>query len=138
MKPFASVQLALAVAALAPGVAAAQRSDSPRVPTSTADGIFTMEQAREGSKVFLDRCLECHLPEQFAGEFMNSWDGAPVAMLYDAIATTMPADRPGALPVDEYSAVLAYIFLLNGIPAGERKLEGGSKSLAAIYIERSQ
>lgn len=138
MKPLASFRIALAVVTLTPTIAVSQSNDSARVPTSTTDGIFTMEQASEGSKVFLDRCLECHLPEQFAGEFMSSWDGAPVAMLYDAIATTMPADRPGALPVDEYSSVLAYIFLLNGIPAGERKLEGGSSALASIYIERSR
>lgn len=138
MKQFVRLCSTLAIAAALPATATAQTEGARRTPTSTADGVFTREQASRGSKVFLDRCLECHLPDQFAGEFMDSWDGAPVAMLYEAIATQMPADRPGALPADEYAAVLAYIFLLNGLPAGERELEGRVSSLASIYIQRNR
>lgn len=136
MRLLVRIGLALATAPLTPAIAAAQAPGTGTTVTSTADGIFTMEQARTGSKVFLDSCLECHLPEQFTGEFLDSWDGAPVAMLYDAIATQMPADRPGALPADEYAAVLAYIFLLNGIPAGKREMDGRVDALATIYIQR--
>jgi hypothetical protein len=68
---------------------------------------------------------------------MMSWSGAPASMLFEVISTSMPQDRPGALSAKQYADVLAYIFELNGLPAGARELPSEPERLARIIIERS-
>ena len=104
---------------------------------STSDGVFTAAQARRGAVVNDEVCVECHEVEEFTGSFMDSWVGAPVSMLFEDISTLMPDDRPGALPSQQYADVLAYIFELNGLPAGDRELSTDMSELSTIIIEWS-
>lgn len=127
--------LAAAVALAAPvGLAAGQSADST---LSTRDGVYSARQARRGEQVFQETCAACHLPEYFTSTMMPSWAGAPVSMLFSVISTTMPEDRPGSLASAQYADVLAYIFELNGLPAGGRELPAAPARLARIIIERS-
>jgi len=103
---------------------------------STLDGVFTEEQAKRGANVNNTVCVECHENDEFTGSFLDSWTGAPVSMLYEEIKSLMPDDRPGALKPQEYADVLAYIFSLNGIPAGPRELPTDVNALVNIFIER--
>ena len=52
-------------------------------------------------------------------------------------AEGVPYDRPGALPAEEYAAVLAYLLELNAYPAGDAPLEGDPDALRGIRIERA-
>ena len=125
----------IVLAAFVLGVAVAGAAQSDTL-ASTRDGVYTEAQARRGKGVFDGVCAECHAPVYFSQTF-PSWVGAPVSMLFDAIRTSMPEDRPGALTPQQYADVLAYIFELNGLPPGPRELPPESGRLQRILIQRS-
>ncbi len=102
---------------------------------SVRDSVYTVEQAERGKRVYNDVCIACHIPEWFAGTFLESWNGATVSALYDLISTTMPEDRPGGLGEREYADVVAYIFAMNGLPAGSTELKSKKHILDRIIIE---
>ena len=103
---------------------------------STRDGVYTEEQARRGEEVANDLCFACHVEDWFAESLLPSWDGSPLSFLYDLISTTMPEDQPGGLSPQQYADVLAYIFELNGLPAGKAELDAKKEALGQITIER--
>ena len=81
-------------------------------------------------------CADCHIENWFTGTFLASWNGAPVGYLYDVLSTTMPEDRPGSLTAREYVDVLAYIFELNGLPAGTNELPETKTELNRFLIKQ--
>jgi len=102
---------------------------------TTLDGIFSEEQAERGEQIFNDVCWECHDTFEFVESgYLYSWDGEPLFELYDYVRTMMPDDNPGSLRDREYAAVFAYLFRLNGLPAGEMRLEGEDGLLRRIVI----
>ena len=105
---------------------------------STLDGVYTVEQARRGEKIVAETCGACHMQDWFVETLMQSWAGAPVGMLYELIATTMPQDSPGGLSQQQYADVLAYIFELNELPAGQKELSASKEVLGTILLERKQ
>ncbi|MFW6078082.1 MAG: c-type cytochrome [Gemmatimonadota bacterium] len=135
----APVTAAATVAALllAASPASAQQSEAD-ARRSVLDGVFTEEQATRGGELFADRCAECHSTYEFSSTgYLLSWVGTTLDQLYDLIATTMPYDRPGALPAEEYAAVLAYLLELNAYPAGGSALADDRDALRGIRIERA-
>ena len=125
--------LLLALTAI-PGMA--QGSETAPVMQSVRDGVFTVEQAEKGAQVFEQTCQRCHQPEQFTGAgFIDAWAGQNADVLFDLIRTTMPEDNPSSLKKREYAAVLAFLFKLNGIPAGEADLPSTTRKLKQIRIE---
>ncbi len=117
---------------------AAAQSRSDGRPQSTRDGVYTVEQARRGEKIVAETCGACHMQDWFMETLMQSWAGAPVSMLFELIATTMPEDRPSGLSQQQYADVLAYIFELNELPAGQEELSANQEVLGTILIERKQ
>lgn len=105
-------------------------------PATTLDGVYTAEQARRGEEVFSRRCAACHGTDRFTGAaFVPSWSRAPLSTLYTVIRSQMPFDNPGSLEREAYASVIAYIFRLNGLPAGERALPAHADSLREITIQ---
>ncbi len=96
------------------------------------DGVYTHEQARRGEEVSLDVCYECHTDEDFTDTLMESWAGGRLSDLFDQIVNTMPEESPGALRLQEYADVLAFILELNGAPPGEQELGTQMTDLAKI------
>ena len=125
----------LALAAVLP--AGAQEAETAP-PASTMEGIYTEEQAEHGKEIMRDVCAECHMDDEFMGTFIKSWAGASVGDLFEEVSTKMPEDRPGSLRPREYAQVLAYIFRLNGLPAGEVLMPSSIEDLRKIIIEGSQ
>lgn len=101
---------------------------------TTADGVYTPEQARKGLEVHEKYCAKCHHNSYYRGSFLLSWQHQPVSALYDLIELKMPEDRPGALKPREYAALLAYVFELNDMPAGEEKLPHDHAMMEQILI----
>jgi mono/diheme cytochrome c family protein len=129
--------LTTVVLALAPQASAAQTNQTG--PTrSVRDGVYTQEQAERGAKVNEEACASCHMQDWFTETLLLSWAGATADMLYDLIRTTMPQDRPDGLSRQQYADILAYIFQLNGLPAGEDELPAGNRDLQKILIEQKQ
>ncbi len=124
----------LLVPAAQPG--AAQVRDTTAALASVRDGIFTTAQAERGAKVFEEVCMRCHQPEQFTGPgFIDAWSGQTADAPFEVIRTTMPEDNPSSLKRRDYAAVLAYLFSLNGLPAGETDLPSLTRKLKLIRIE---
>lgn len=126
--------LAAAAAVLAaPATSPAQ--DGGGDAATTLDGVFTAEQASRGEEIFSETCARCHPTSRFVGaSFRPSWSRAPVSTLFTVLRTQMPFDNPGSLEPDEYAAVLAYIFQLNDLPAGDRELPASADSLRGYTI----
>lgn len=119
----------LSALAVLPAAATAQNG-----PTTTLDGVYTAEQAEAGKTVYDGVCVECHAEDEYTGDMMLGWDGAPVFELFDLVASTMPDDNPGSLPVTDYVSVIAYILKLNGMPVGTVALPQDASELRRIYF----
>lgn len=112
----------------------AQQPDS--ATRTTLQGAYTTDQARSGATVFTQVCADCHAQARFRDSaFLNGWKGRSVRDLFELIRTQMPQDNPGGLRRAEYADVLAYIFELQGLPAGASALPSDDAALRRIRIE---
>lgn len=102
--------------------------------TTTAQGVYTPEQAQKGLEVHEEYCAKCHHYSYYQGSFLLSWQHQPVSALYDLIKLKMPEDRPGSLKPREYAALLAYVFELNDLPAGDKRLAHDHEDMEKILI----
>ncbi len=124
--------LVLAAAFIA--TAAAAQSDSSRAKPA-GPGYYTPEQADRGKASHAMNCTSCHGTEAYTGEsFTKAWVGRTAFDFYDQLRTTMPNDNPGALKKEEYVDILAYIFSINGLPAGQ-ELRVDDDALKALKID---
>ncbi len=130
----AALGAALAGLCLAGSPAGAQ-SPAP-AQRSVWDTTYTPAQAARGQTVFRTVCSSCHTPAQFAGpSFVAAWDGGTAYELFQTLRSEMPQDNPGGLPREQYLEVIAYLFQLNGFPAGSRELPADSAELRHIRID---
>ena len=128
---FGSTLLVLLLSGLATTELEGQDAETP---ASILDSVFTTEQADRGEDVFMRICIDCHLPEEFVdGRYLLSWEGQPLADMFEYVRDNMPEDNPGSLRNREYLSVLTYILKINGIPAGSRDLT--SDLASAVRIE---
>jgi mono/diheme cytochrome c family protein len=113
------------------------RAQSPApAERSVWDTTYTQAQAARGQTVFRTVCSSCHTPAQFAGpSFLAAWDGGTAYELFQTLRSAMPQDNPGGLPREQYLEVIAYLFQLNGFPAGARELPADSAELRHIRID---
>ena len=100
------------------------------------DGVYSANQARRGRARYAASCASCHLEDlsgtlaadagapPLRGEpfiaFIEGWSGR---RLFDYVKATMPADDPSSLSDEDYLDVLAYVFQVNGFPAGPMELD---------------
>ena len=112
--------------------------------TSTASGVFTAEQAKNGESAFQARCATCHgadlhstepeAPDLTEAAFRFGWHGKTIANRFEEIRSTMPYGNAGSLDDQTYIDIVAYILQFNGIPSGDRKLEPDLPALERIVI----
>jgi mono/diheme cytochrome c family protein len=115
----------------------AQDSSVTAATLATIASFYTPEQAARGEKTYRARCTRCHAPTAYTGEeFTRVWEARTAFELFDLLSTTMPDDAPGALKPEEYVDVVAYIFRLNGLPAGKQPLPVDPEALKQVRIER--
>jgi mono/diheme cytochrome c family protein len=118
---------------------AALAQDSTAKPADLAPilkGIYNAEQASRGEATYKGTCSACHATSDYIGEkFDKSWLGRTAFDLFETLRTTMPDDNPGALSRDEYVDVVAYLFKLNGYPAGDSALVADDEKLRLVKIE---
>lgn len=121
--------------------------DTTPPPKTTADGVYSAEQAAHGKDVYTQQCAACHLDDMsgsgeappLAGEgFADSWDGHTVDELDQAILNTMPVDNPGSLDPGDALAVVTYIFQKNNFPAGKEALKNDPATLKNITISNKK
>lgn len=122
-----------AVCALAAVVASAQTEER-----TVRDGVFSAAQVKRGQRIFKTICVNCHEIEEFTGPgaYLEDHDGKTLWETFEFVSAKMPDDDPGSLESAEYTAVLAYIFSVYGLPAGDADLPIDRKRLEAITITR--
>jgi len=107
-------------------------------------GVYTDVQAKRGEGIANKQCVSCHGAELAGGEagptlvgleFLGNWNSLTLGDLFDRIHTTMPADAPGSLSVQDTGDVIAYVLKLNKYPAGEKELPTDVSALGQVKIE---
>jgi S-disulfanyl-L-cysteine oxidoreductase SoxD len=111
------------------------------------DGVFTQKQADRGKELYTTHCSECHLgtlmgsdmtPSLVGGDFLSNWTGSTLGDLSERIRKTMPMNKPGSVPRDAISDILAYILSANKFPVGETELSHDAQLLRKIRIEATK
>ena len=136
MRRFLHLAVVLSFAAAS---AEAQDSSSTAAPANGKSvwmGVFTESQAARGDTEHQTNCTSCHGTEKYAGEaFTKNWIGRTAFDLFDQLKTTMPDDNPGSLSAQQYVDIIAFIFKVNGLPAGTDSLTTDTEALRLIKIE---
>lgn len=112
---------------------------------TTAEGVYSREQATRGKASYIERCAACHgrdlsgdgfAPALATDAFFLAWAGQKVDSLFSVIKATMPADKPGSLSGEATTDIVAYIFEFNQLPAGTQPLSIDPAALAQITIAK--
>ena len=116
----------------------------PAGKTSTASGVFSAEQAKNGERAFQAKCATCHgqdlhstdaeAPDLTEGAFKFGWQGKTIANRFEQIRGSMPLGNARSLDDQTYIDIVAYILQFNGIPAGNQKLEPDDRVLEQIVV----
>lgn len=103
---------------------------------STADGVYTLDQARRGKDVFALACQACHSPTVHAGApFRNAWFGRTLGELFGYLRREMPKTDPGTMTNEDYALVTAYLLRINKMPTGRVPLAADSAALHHIILD---
>jgi S-disulfanyl-L-cysteine oxidoreductase SoxD len=121
------------------GLSMARASERP-----SSSGVFTQEQAKNGERIYRERCAKCHgadllatdpdAPDLTGEGFKMDWLGKTVGQRFKNIRIKMPDDAPGSLDDQSYLDVVAFILQFNGNPPGKEKLPPDAEALERIVI----
>ena len=104
-------------------------------PRTINDGVFTEDQVERGEELYKTHCLTCH-DDRYFRPVLRRWEGQPLGVLYMVMITSMPESNPGALPLEEYADILAYILSLSRYDAGDSELPSTPEALNDITIAK--
>jgi mono/diheme cytochrome c family protein len=126
---------------------ARSRSSQARAQRTVWDSVYTQAQASRGETAYAKSCARCHgaslaggdeSPALSGGSFLGNWNGLPVSDLHTRIKTSMPSDSVGIYDRQLVSDVIAYLFKVNGFPAGPAELSKDLDPLKEITIRSSR
>ena len=138
------IGLALLMVAATAAAAPAAAQEAER---STADGVYTLAQARRGA-AYVDRCTPCHgsdlegdlAPALIGPVHLERWSGRSLAELFERVqvnfnglAGTAGANTPAPL-AQRAADFTAFLLLQNGSPPGATDLPQAADSLRSIRI----
>jgi mono/diheme cytochrome c family protein len=110
-------------------------------------GVYTEAQADQGAALYKVHCVTCHGDSLGGGEqvpalrgvsFGATWEGVPLADLFDRMRKTMPPGKSGVVTRQEFASILAYVLKMNGMPAGNVALANDQTSLASIMFQSNK
>ena len=102
------------------------------------DGVYTLEQAKRGEKLYAEKCSSCHGPDMnggemapglTGGEFTANWNDLSLGDLFERMRISMPQNAPGSLSRPENADILAYILNKGNYPAGQTELPSQTEAL---------
>jgi mono/diheme cytochrome c family protein len=122
---------------------------APAAAPTTAGGAvappqYTAAQAAAGKTAFDANCAVCHgstltngtFGTPLAGEYFKSqWAGKTVGAFFNK-AKTMPPASPNSLPEPTYADIVAYVLEVNGVEAGDTRLDADTEKLDQMRIGR--
>ena len=110
---------------------------------STADPVYTAEQAKRGAGLYKEQCAACHgedlkgndiIPGLTGEMFTMTWQGRTLGDLYEKINLTMPALNPGSLTPEQTADLIAAVLSTSKFPAGTTALPTTMDALGQIKI----
>lgn len=110
---------------------------------SVWDGVYTAAQAERGQQAYAKACGGCHRDDLSGGDdepplrgshFTAKWEDASVAELYDFVASNMPKNNPGALPLETCIDIVSFILKSNEMPPGQSELTTDIETLTQIVF----
>jgi hypothetical protein len=117
-----------------PASAAPAAATAATGPVSTLGGVYTMDQAVRGRRVYLGLCRSCHNPST-GQAFATLWVGKTVGDLFMYIWESMPPNEPRTLISTDNADIIGFLLQSAGMPPGGRELPPDRDSLARIRIE---
>ena len=106
---------------------------------SVSEGVYTPAQATRGETAFEASCTACHDTSRFMGkDFLSTWTGKSLHVLFDHVHTTMPEDNPGSLKPQQYADILAFLLKLNEYPEGKEELPAEAAALKEIKFDNKK
>jgi S-disulfanyl-L-cysteine oxidoreductase SoxD len=111
---------------------------------SVWDGVYTAQQSDRGKSLYQKQCSSCHgasldgsgaVPPLAGADFKSNWNGQTADDLFEKMQTSMPADQPGRLSREQNADILAFLFVSNGFPAGQKELPTDAAVLQKIRFE---
>lgn len=121
--------LLVAMLVLVLGACKPQQPVTPVEPPRKPETIG--ELADVGAKTFSDRCARCHgaqgqgiIGPALIGATANLTKFQTADGIYSYISLAMPMDAPGTLTTDEYTQVLGFLLVKNGLAPEEQSFNG--------------
>jgi mono/diheme cytochrome c family protein len=115
---------------------------------SVWDGVYSPEQANQGKAVFSQNCQSCHqeglvgklgtAPPLTGAQFKENWNSLTAGDIFKYINTSMPRGTTTRLSTEDTAKVLAYIFTVNGFPAGQKDLPSSETALQTIRFDAAK
>jgi S-disulfanyl-L-cysteine oxidoreductase SoxD len=118
---------------------------APQQARSVWTGVYSVEQAERGRRLYVRDCAQCHGATLMGAEggtalagdaFVARWERKTVGALFDVTRTSMPEDSPGSLTERQYLDIVAYLLKENAFPAGPVELPAELDAMKAIQIGR--
>lgn len=106
-------------------------------------GIYTNDQAARGQSAYRSRCASCHgatlegsddAPPLAGPDFVEDWNCANIADLFEKIQYTMPANQPGRLDQEQVAEILSYILKVNLFSPGNNALPTNVDDLRGLLF----
>jgi mono/diheme cytochrome c family protein len=115
---------------------------------SVWDGVYSPEQANQGKAVFSQNCQSCHqeglvgklgtAPPLTGAQFKENWNGLTAGDIFKYIKTSMPRGSTTRLSAEDVAKVVAYVFTVNGFPAGQKELPTSDAQLQTIRFDAAK
>jgi mono/diheme cytochrome c family protein len=126
------------------------KSDTAAV--SVWSGVYNEAQSGRGKEIYSGGCSHCHgarlngaaqsdqppSPAIARAGFLRKWDGRTVAELFTYVRDQMPPDNPGSTSDQQAIDIVAYMFSVSEIPAGDKELPTDRKALEGIVIRQKK
>ena len=110
------------------------------------DGVYTDAQAERGRASYQQSCAACHredlrgdstAPSLVGESFTFLWGDMEVGELLARMQKVMPPERPGSLPAQTYTDIIAFVLKKNEFPTGGTELSADSDSLHALITVKA-
>ena len=111
-------------------------------PKSVWSGVYSIQQADAGEKIYFARCSSCHgddlggreqAPALAGSSFLDSWNGKDLRRLLDRILTMPPGDKP--VTNAEAIELLAFLLRSSELPSGSTALPADRGQLVEITFQ---
>ena len=134
------VVIALGVVCLAAAVVGQAAQETRR---TIWDGVYSEAQAVRGERGYAQACATCHADDllgttnapPLVGEpFLGRFDRQTADDVVLTVRQTMPQEAPNSLGLDVYVDIVAYLFKVNGSPAGANDLPADRAMLKQVLV----